>query len=87
MNLQMSPRISWSTAAFGDAANISPVALDELDELGQHMQQCSHLRSRAGRHFFALRCGVDRLHQGLVARFVTSLTLVLALVGTTVLVW
>lgn len=79
MNLQMHPHAHWSTASFGDAADTSPV---ELEGLGQHLQQCSRPRSR----WFALRCGMDTLHQGLLARFVTSLTLLVALVGLAMLV-
>lgn len=79
MNLHMHPHAHWSTASFGDAADTSPA---ELAGLGRHMQQCS---SPGGR-WFALRCGVDTLHQGLLARFVTSLTLVAALAGAAVLV-
>jgi hypothetical protein len=80
MNLHMPPRTFWSTASFGDTADTSPM---ELDELGQHMQQCSQPHSR----FFSLRQSVHTVHQGLLARFVTSLALMVALVGTTVLVW
>jgi predicted NAD-dependent protein-ADP-ribosyltransferase YbiA (DUF1768 family) len=80
MNLQMPPRTFWSTASFGDAADTSPM---EMTELGQHMQQCSQPRS----HWLLLRSGVDSVHQGLVARFVTSLALMVALVGTAVMVW
>ncbi len=79
MNLQMHPHAHWSTASFGDAADTSPM---ELEGLGQHMQQCSQPRTR----WFALRCGVDTLHQGLLARFVTSLTLVVAVALVAVLV-
>jgi hypothetical protein len=79
MNSHMSPRTFWSTASFGDAADTSP---GELSELGQHMQQCSRPRN----NWFVLRCGVDAVHEGLLARFVTSLALLVALVGATVLV-
>ncbi len=74
------PQAAWSTASLGDSAHTSPM---ELDALGQHMQQCSRPRSR----LFSLQCGADFLHQGLLSRFVTSLTLLAALVATVVLVW
>lgn len=70
---------AWSTAAFGNAAHTSPM---ELDALGEHMQQCSHGRSR----LFALQCRADALHRGLLARFVTSLVLVALLAGAAAMV-
>jgi hypothetical protein len=79
MNSHMSPRTFWSTASFGDVADTLP---GDLTELGQHVQQCSQPRSP----WFLLRSGIDTLHQGLLARFVTSLALLVALVGATVLV-
>jgi hypothetical protein len=60
MNLHMPPRTFWSTASFGDAADTSPL---ELNELGQHMQQCSQPRT----HWLALRQGAQTVHQGLLA--------------------
>ena len=80
MNHHLPPLTFWSTSSFGNTADTTP---GELDGLGQHMQQCSRRRTR----WFALRCGLDTLHQGLLARFVTSLTLLVALLGAAVLVF
>jgi hypothetical protein len=80
MHLQLPHSGQWRTSSFGEAADTSPM---EINELGQHMQQCS----RPASHLFTLRCGVDAVHQGLLARFVTSLALVVALLGMAVVVW
>jgi hypothetical protein len=79
MNLHIQQPTLWRTASFGDAADTSPM---EMHELGQHLRQCSQAHGR----LFLLRCGVDALHQGLLGRFVTSLTVLVALVGATLLV-
>lgn len=75
--LHILPR--WNTASFGDSANTLPM---ELNALGEHMQQCSR---RPG-PLFVLWCRAEALHQGLLARFVTSLTLLAAVAGAAALV-
>lgn len=69
----------WNTACLSDPAHTLPM---ELNALGEHMQQC---RRRPG-PLFALWCRVEAVHQGLLARFVTSLTLVAAVVGAAAMV-
>ena len=80
MNLHIQPQNFWRTSSFGDAAATSPM---EISDLGQHMQQCSRPHSR----LFLLRCGIDDLHERLLARFVTSLTVLIALFGAALVVW
>lgn len=79
MNPQTQTHTRWHTASFGDSASTLPM---ELNALGEHMQQCSR---RPG-SLFALLCRVESVHQGLLARFVTSLTLVAAVVGAAAMV-
>ncbi len=79
MNLQLSPKSPWLTAAFGDGADTLPL---ELNELSRHVQQCSRPHSR----LYNLRCTVVAMHQKLLARFVTSLTLLVAVTGALVVV-
>lgn len=79
MSPYMPAPINWQTGAFADT-NGNPVL--ELDGLCHHMKQCSAQSRRV-----LLRCGLDSIHQGMVGRFVTSLILMAALVGTTVLLW
>ena len=80
MTTPLQARTHWSTSSFADASGAPSL---ETDGLGQHLRQCSQARSQ----LLALRSGLDALHRGLLGRFVTSLTLMVALVGTTVLVW
>jgi hypothetical protein len=80
MNPDLSSPIQWTTVTFCDAAG---TLSGELDGLHQHMQQCSAVHSRArvlGHH-------LDTLHRSLSGRFVTSLSLLVALLGATLLVW
>jgi hypothetical protein len=74
MNPQSTPLPLWNTASFGDAADTLPT---DLDALGKHMQQCQR---RPG-PLYVLWCRAEALHDGLLARFVTSLTLVAAVAG------
>ena len=78
MNTDMTARISsqprWSTSAF--AAESQPAANDS-SALGDHLNLC---RSVTGR-LFAVRCGVDAVHRFLAPRLVTTLVVVLLLVG------
>lgn len=64
----------WSTAALGGGGALRP---PDLEALGEHLQRC---RAGTGRGF-ALRCGAERLNGFVAARFITSLLLVLALLG------
>lgn len=78
MNTDMTARIPapprWSTSAF--AAETQP-ADNESSALGDHLNLC---RSVTGR-LFAVRCGVDAVHRFLAPRLVTTLVVVLLLVG------
>lgn len=64
----------WSTTAFGQAADTSPV---ELSALGDHLAVC---RSLSGR-LFALRCTAEAVHDFVAARFVTTLVVAVLLAG------
>ena len=55
----------------------------ELHALGEHMQQCSRQRGA----LFVLQCRAQAMHRGLLARFVTSLTLLAALAGAALAIW
>mgnify|MGYP003439122765 FL=1 len=65
---------SWTTSAFGDAADTSPM---ELSALGEHKDSCNGSRGR----WFKLRCAVDAMHGAVAARFVTTLVVLAALIG------
>ena len=80
MNSNVSAPIQWSTVAFYDAAEKS---VADLDSLGQHMRQCSTVHSRA--RVWGHR--LDALHHSMSGRFVTSLSLLVALLGATLLAW
>lgn len=79
MTVHCHPLPSWSTAAFDNAADTSPM---ELSALSQHVRQCS----RRGGAWSALVGSVSDLHRGLLARFVTSLALLAMLVGAAAMV-
>lgn len=64
----------WSTASFGDAADISPL---ELSALGEHLALCRGARGR----LFALQCAAQTMHGFVAARFVTTLVVVALLIG------
>lgn len=64
----------WSTAALGcgeatETADLAP--------LGEHLQRC---RGAAGRHF-ALRCGAETVQGFVAARLISTMSVVLALLG------
>jgi hypothetical protein len=66
----------WSTAALGGGGAILPL---DLEALGEHLLRC---RASTGRGF-ALRCGAERLNGFVATRFITTLLLVLTLLGGT----
>ena len=80
MNTSSNRPALWSTASFGTPAHTSPM---ELHALGEHMQQCSRQRGA----LFVLQCRAQAMHRGLLARFVTSLTLLAALAGAALAIW
>lgn len=70
----------WSTASFGEAADTSPM---ELSALGEHFELC---RSLSGR-LFVLRCAAEAVQGFLAARFVTTLVVLVLIVGLGSLAW
>ena len=70
---------SWSTASFGDAADTSPV---ELAALGAHLDLC---RGSHG-HLFSLQCAAQSMHGFVAARFITTLVVIVLLIGVATLV-
>ena len=70
---------SWSTASFGDTTDTSPM---ELDELGDHLDQCKGSRGR----LFTLRCVAETLNAFVAPRFVSTLVVVTLLIGAGTLV-
>ena len=69
----------WSTASFGETADTSPM---ELSELGEHLDSCKGTHSR----LFALQCVGEALHGFITARFVTTMVVVISLIGAASLV-
>jgi hypothetical protein len=74
MNLRITAPRSWSTAAFGEAADTSPV---ELSALGEHLGACQGARGR----LFALHCAAESLHGFVAPRLVTTLVVAALLIG------
>lgn len=60
---------NWSTAAFGHAADTSPM---ELSALGDHLDRCQGQRGR----LFTLHCLAETTHGAIAARFVTTLAVI-----------
>jgi hypothetical protein len=74
MNSRVDATPSWSTAAFGDAADTSPM---ELSELGDHLDRCRGSRGR----MFGVRCAADAMHGFVASRIVTTLVAVTLILG------
>ena len=72
MNTKTLSSLSWSTTSFGDDVHTSPM---ELTALGEHLTLC---RRSSGR-LFGLRCSADALHGFVAGRFVTTLSVAVAL--------
>jgi hypothetical protein len=79
MNTKQILAPSWSTAAFGDAAGTSPLELSALED---HLDLCKGSHGR----LFALHCAVEALNGFVAARFVTTLAVVVLLIGVATLV-
>jgi hypothetical protein len=77
MTAHAAPR--WTTAAFTDSVDTSPM---ELRALGAHVSRCNTSRSR----WFQLRCAVDAVHDVIAPRIMTTLVVATAVIGTAVLV-
>lgn len=69
----------WSTTCFGDSTDTKPM---ELTALGEHVSLCRAASSR----FSGLQYAVHAAHGIVASHFVTTLTLVVALIGTVLLV-
>ncbi len=67
-------RAPWSTAAYGEAPDTSPM---ELSALGEHLNSCTRSHGR----LFALQCAAERVSGFVAARFVTTLAAAALLIG------
>ena len=74
MNTQVISTRCWSTASFGTTAEASPT---ELSILGAHLELCK----ASHRQLFALQCLAQTMHGFVVTRFVTTLVLLVLLIG------
>jgi hypothetical protein len=79
MNTKMIAEPCWSTASFGDATEPSP---RELSALGEHLALCRGLCGKV----FVLQCGAEKMHGFVAARFVTTLVLMVCVIGFSLLV-
>lgn len=79
MNTNVIVTRCWSTASFGDAADTSPT---ELSALGEHLDLCRGARG----HLFTVHCVAQTMHGFVAARFVTTLLVVVLLIGASFLV-
>ena len=64
----------WTTAAFSEPADTTPM---ELDALGQHYDRCQVKRGR----WFSLQCMIESLHSSVAPRFVTTLVIATLVIG------
>jgi hypothetical protein len=69
----------WSTAAFAEPPDTTPM---ELDALGEHYGRCQEGRGR----WFSLQCVAETLHGTVAPRFVTTLFVATVLIGAGALV-
>jgi hypothetical protein len=70
----------WSTTSVGDPADTRPA---ELSTLGEHVGHCR----AAGGRFGGLQRGAQAVHGLVATRFVTTLALVVAVLGALLLVF
>jgi len=64
----------WSTASFGDTVDTTP---GELSSLGEHLTLC---QSGSGR-LFNMRCIAEATHRFVAGRMVTTLAVVVLVLG------
>lgn len=69
----------WTTASFGGTADTSPM---ELSALGDHLGHCRDAHGK----LFAFQCLAERAHGFVSARFVTSLVVIILLIGASTLI-
>jgi hypothetical protein len=74
MNTHLASKRCWSTASFGHPAQASST---ELSALGAHFRLCQHPHGR----LVELQCLAQTMHGFVATRFVTTLVVVLLLVG------
>ena len=74
MNVHTVTPPRWTTAAFSDPADTSPM---ELLNLSAHVGDCNGCRGR----WFTLRCVADAVHDFIAPRFVTTLVIAAAVIG------
>lgn len=78
MNTDISPRLPsrplWSTSAFAQEHDTDD---NVASALGAHLNSCRSVNGR----WFAVRCGVDAVHQFVAPRLVTTLVVIALLVG------
>jgi hypothetical protein len=74
MKPKSDPGPRWSTSSFADLAETSP---GELSDLGDHMNGC---KINSGR-LFAMRVGAEHVHGFVASRLVTSLVVIILLLG------
>ncbi len=67
-------RHRWTTAAYSEPADTTPM---ELDALGQHYDRCQGKRGR----WFSLQCMMEALHGSVAPRFVTTLVIATLVIG------
>jgi hypothetical protein len=79
MNTQVISTRCWSTASFGSTAETSPL---ELSILEAHLELCK----ASHRQLFALQCLAQTMHGFVATRFVTTLMLLVLLIGVASLV-
>ncbi len=74
MNTKAISTRCWSTASFGASAEASPI---EASVLGAHLEMCraSH------RQLFALQCFAQHMQGFMATRFVTTLALIVLMIG------
>lgn len=70
----------WSTTSVGDSADTQPV---ELSALGEHVSLCRG----AGSRWAGLLRGAQAVHGVVSARFVTTLAVVVVVIGTLLVVF
>ncbi len=74
MNTHLVSKRCWSTASFGNPAQASST---ELSALGAHFRLCQQPHTK----LVKLQCLAQTMHGFVAARFVTTLVVVLLLVG------
>jgi hypothetical protein len=80
MHLPAAAQSRWSTTSVGDSADTQPM---ELSALGEHVSLCRASGSRYG----GLLRGAQAVHCLVASRFVTTLAVVVMVIGTLLVVF